>query len=170
MTDSRSYNVKKVLSSLPKKILHNKNHSTLIHAVLYEIAHEFCFHFDIVSYFVYNPDFFICKGFGGISRKEVSGMCDDPWCDLNNFEATIANTPYNQKIVSIDIIFKEKKNVNEVVSILKEKIEDPEIHFFQWAMPNGNIGIILYHPLGEKEHHEDHIDDFVGILSHCPLS
>lgn len=175
MTNEIFNNIAKVFSNLPKKIISNKSHNYLTDCVLYEISQEFCFHFNEVAYFVYNPDFHLCKGMAGIKKNEISSCCEDPWENLNEFEAIIKMTKYNQKIKEMQFctLFSEK-DVDRIVKEIEKSIDARSKKYYSWQLPNNNIGILLYESAKEeneesKKIYEEQIENAGGLLGFCPI-
>ena len=86
MSKKINTSITEILTHLPKKIINNRYHNALTDCVLYEISQDMCLHFTEVAYFIYNPDFHLCKGIAGIKKKEIDNWCNDPWNNINEFE------------------------------------------------------------------------------------
>lgn len=172
MTTEIFNNISKVFSSLPKKILTNRSHSYLTDCVLYELSHEFCFHFEEVAYFVYNPDFHLCKGMAGIKKSEIGCGINDPWNNITEFELTVKKSAYNNKIKETEFctVFSEH-NIEKIILEIKKVLQGTEKNFFTWGLPNNNIGILLYKTVREefKETYKEQMENAGGILGFCPI-
>ncbi len=163
--------INKILTNLPKKIINNHNQDALATCVLYEISQEICLHLQTAAYFIYNPDFHLCKGITGIKKSEINNLCNDPWNNIKEFEDSIKQTNYNKSIKNIQFctIFSNK----EIEAIIKEikKATDNSSEYFHWQLPNNNIGILLYEPV-KKENiqiEKEYIENAASLLSFCPI-
>jgi hypothetical protein len=172
MTSEIFNNISKVFSSLPKKILTNKTHSYLTDCVLYELSQEFCFHFEEVAYFIYNPDFHLCKGMAGIKKNEIHCQINNPWENINEFESTVKKSTYNNTIKKTEFctVFSEK-DIQKIIGEIQKVLESKEHDIFSWNLPNNNIGILLYKRATQESttSYEEHMENAGGILGFCPI-
>ena len=164
--------IEKILTYLPKKIINNRDHNALATCVLYEISQEMCLDFKNAAYFIYNPDFHLCKGITGIEKSEINNWCNDPWNNITEFENTIKETNYNKIIKNIHFctIF-SNKDIDAIIKEIKKSIECENKTSFHWLLPNNNIGILLYEMV-TKENYEiekEYIENAVSLLGFCPI-
>jgi hypothetical protein len=167
-----SHTVYNILSTLPKKILENRNYHIIQECILYEIAHEECFNFLEVAYFIYNPDFHICKGIAGISDKDfINNSIQNHWHRESEFEKIIEASSYNKSIKSTQFctLFSEY-NIELIVKEIQKSIGLDSIDFFSWNTTHNNIGILLYHTKLNSTIEKDILQDAAALLSFCPIN
>ena len=81
----------KRLNNLSHRIIEFKSHPALIDCVLYEMLTDKCLNFEMAAYFVYNPDFYICKGISGLTRDAISEWNIEPWENIDKFSSFTKN-------------------------------------------------------------------------------
>lgn len=160
-----------ILQNLPKKILNNRSHDAVTECVLYDISREICLNFIEVAYFIYNPDFHLCKGIAGINQKEIDSWQSDPWQDISAFENIIKQTKYNQKIKKTEFCTTiSENNFDKIVDEIKKSIDMEYAHIHSWNLNNNNIGILLYCNQNELiSRASSEIENAAILLSFCPI-
>lgn len=161
-----------ILTHLPKKIINNRNHDAVATCVLYEISQEMCLHFENAAYFIYNPDFHLCKGITGIKKKEINNWCNDPWSNITEFENIVKVTDYNKIIKNTQFctIFSNKE-INAVIEEIKKSLKLEKLEECHWKLPNNNFGILLYE-IVKKENNfieKEYIENAASLLGFCPI-
>lgn len=172
MEKTISSNIANVLSSLPKKILQNKNYPILQECILYELANEQCLNFTEVAYFVYNPDFHLCKGLSGIKSQElVNTQILNHWDHSSQFETTINQSAYNKLIKNTEFctLFSDNQ-IDLIINEIKKSLELTDSQYFTWHTNNNNIGILIYTSQNSLTQIENKmLEDATALLSFCPL-
>lgn len=164
------YNISKILSQIPKKILNLKSHEALAECILYELSNELCFHLSSISYIVYNPDFHLCKGIAGIAREDLAGWCNDPWGDIDSFFGIIKKTDFNSRIKEISFCTIKIETPDEIVNEIKKSVGNESLLSYKWNISNGNVGIILYKMVDENiSIDEEDFENAAGIIALCPI-
>ncbi len=161
--------ISNILSKLPRKMIEHKHNDVITECLLYELSHEICFHLSSIAYFVYNPDFHICKGVAGILEADIKDWCKDPWHDIETFEKTIKNKDYNKKIKSTEFCTLFAKSNLDIVNEIKKSIEINDINYYCWNLHNNNIGILVYKEKNSNPIEKEHIEDAAGIIGFCPI-
>lgn len=173
MSQEITSSINSILSHLPKKIINNHNHNALATCVLYEISQDICLHLQSAAYFIYNPDFHLCKGITGIKKIEIENWCNDPWNNITEFENTIKETNYNKTIKNTQFctIF-SKQDIQTIIEEIKKSTQLENQESFHWLLPNNNIGILLYKSV-EKENNQtiekEYIENATSLLGFCPI-
>jgi hypothetical protein len=172
MTKETIFTINTILTHLPKKIINNRNHDALATCILYEISQEICLHLDNAAYFIYNPDFHLCKGITGIKKTEILDWCNDPWTNITEFENSIKETNYNKSIKNIQFctVF-SNKDILLIIEEIKKSMQLQTEEYFHWLLPNNNIGILLYQSV-EKENNlinKEYIENAASLLGFCPI-
>lgn len=164
--------INSILSDLPKKIINNRNHDALASCILYEISKDICLHLENAAYFIYNPDFHLCKGIAGIKKIEINDLINDPWSDIAQFQNVIQNTNYHKSIQSSQFctLF-SKKDLNIIINEIKKAIGAENEYFFYWQLPNNNIGILVYKSNQKKydSDEKEYIENATSLLGFCPI-
>jgi hypothetical protein len=161
--------IAKHLSALPKKMILCSDSEVLADCVLYELSHEICLHLTSVSYFVYNPDFHLCKGVAGILKEDLKEWCKDPWNNHTEFKKIIRSTKFNKSIREILFCTVKHENVNTIGEEIKKTICKSESSFYSWKIKNNNIGIILYEKATQSSFDQEDIENASGLLGFCPI-
>lgn len=165
-------NINTILTYLPKKILNNRNHDALATCILYEISQEICLHLNNAAYFIYNPDFHLCKGITGIKKNEIIDWCNDPWSNITEFQSIVKETNYNKSIKSIEFctVF-SNKDVLSIIQEIKKSINITSDESFHWLLPNNNIGILLYESVKKENNimNKESIENAATLLGFCPI-
>jgi hypothetical protein len=164
--------VNTILTHLPKKIINNRNHDALATCILYEISQEMCLHLQSAAYFIYNPDFHLCKGITGIKKTEIIDWCNDPWANITEFENNIKKTDYNKFIKNIQFctLF-SNKDITVILEEIRKSMQIESQEFFHWLLPNNNIGILLYDAVNKENHfiQKECIENATSLLGFCPI-
>jgi hypothetical protein len=166
--------IAEILTHLPKKIINNRHHDALTDCILYEISQEMCLHFEEVSYFIYNPDFHLCKGIAGIKKNEIHEWCNnnDLWNNINEFENIIKKTNYNQSIKKMQFctLFSEKE-INKIIKEIQKIIDIHSASSYHWQIQNNNIGILLYQSTIKENNtiEKEYIENAASLLGFCPI-
>ena len=172
MSKETIFSINKILTSLPKKIIHHRNHDALATCVLYEISQDICLHLQAAAYFIYNPDFHLCRGITGINKNVINTWCNDPWSNISEFQTTIQNTNFNKQIKQTQFctVF-SNNNIETILEEIKKTINLSNHKFFHWPLPNNNIGILVYEENMTKNVliEEEYIENAANLLGFCPI-
>lgn len=171
MTKTEIHSFESILQNLPKKILHNRCNDAVAECVLYDISRDICLNFVEVAYFIYNPDFHVCKGMAGINRKEIDSWQDDPWQNITNFQNIVKNTDYNKKIKKTEFCTTISNNdLQAIINEIKKSIEMEYASIHHWNLQNNNTGILLYHCNDTTQNRQSsEIENAAILLSFCPI-
>ena len=161
--------IKRILK-IPKKIIEHKTNSALAECILYELSGELCLHLKKIAYFVYNPDFHLCKGIAGISRENISNWCEeDHWNKIEDFSKIIKNSEFNKKVLEKSFCTLSHNSIDLIIIDLKKSLENENLISYSWEVKNKNIGILLYEASSQNINLNEEIEDAAGILSFCPI-
>lgn len=172
MENTLSYTISDTLSRIPKKILNNKNNPHLYEYILYEIAHEKCLNFSEIAYFIYNPDFHLCKGISGMKCDELKESYDsdiDQWDESPKFQSIINKSNYNATIKSTEFCTLHDQGIDSIVNEIKKSLNIDQIDYFHWNTTNNNIGILIYAKKNHDEIAKNILEDATALLSFCPI-
>jgi len=158
-----------VITELPKKIVAHSEHPATAHCILYEIANELCLDLLSVAYFVYNPDFKMCKGIAAIEHEKIQKWQNDPWGNAEEFEDLINSDEYNKKVRSVFFhATEEQNNTKAIAQEIQRRICSNETQYIHWKIKNNNIGILLYQFNAVEEIEDDLLETAISLLSFCP--
>jgi hypothetical protein len=157
------------LTKIPKKILSSSDFDILADCVLYEISKEICFHLSSVSYFVYNPDFHVCRGIAGILKEDLTNWCKDPWNNEKEFKEILHNTQFNKKIRETSFCTIKDQTIDTIGTEIKKIINNENLQFYSWKIKNNNIGILLYQKINISQCDENDIENGASLLGFCPI-
>ena len=158
------------LSKLPKKINLFHSSDVLTEGILWEFSHEMCFHLSSIAYFVYNPDFHICKGIAGLLKKDLGDWCSEPWNDMESFEEKTLQSPFNVLVKKTLFSTHPGQKLADIIEKIKEQIDLPHELSYTWNIKHDNIGILLYFPSEQTNtYSNEDIHDAVEFLTFCKL-
>jgi hypothetical protein len=167
MNNSSKKNISDVLTTLPKRILKNKDNNYLADFILYEIAKEECLELETYAYFIYNPDFHICKGISGIKHEDVQTLNSNLWDAQDLFINHIKENTYNKNIKSIEFCtISKKSDIQAIVEEIKKILEIDTLNIFTWDLPNNNIGILLF---TKNNCSTEDIEKAASLLGFCSI-
>lgn len=161
--------IKSKILKLPKKIIEHKNNDALAECILYELSDELCLSLKKIAYFVYNPDFHLCKGIAGVSREDLPDFKENPWENIQDFSKSIKNTDFNKKVLETSFCTVSHDSISLIIKDLKNSLNNQNFSVHSWERTYKNIGILLYEPLSENFESQEEIEDAAGILSFCPI-
>lgn len=154
------------LYKLPKKMNTFRSSNALAECILWELSHEMCLHLKYAAYFMYNPDFYLCKGVAGIKREEVSHWGEyEPWCNIEDFEKTIKESQFNKNVRNIMMSTHYDDTPHDVAQKLHNSIQGEQPQSVIWNLKNDNLGILLYEAREEADAEE--VENAVEYLSFC---
>ena len=155
------------LSRLPRKIASMRGNDILPDCILYELIKDSCFNCSYAAYFMYNPDFHLCKGISGIDRQETEEWQNDVWENFNDFSAHIKKTSFRKKILETNFCTIDACTIDGVVKAIKTCIDNTFTHHHTWKIHNDNHAIFLYTPCEQEVIDESYIADGAALLSLC---
>lgn len=183
MNKKLNENISKILANLPKKIIHHKNADYLTNFVLYEICKDECLNFNTCAYFIYNPDFHLCKGIAGIKKSELGkSPIDDLWENNGTEKQNIVESEFNKTIKSMQFCtISAEKNIDKIILEIKKSITASIENSFTWSLPNNNFGIMIFSyekvdVMSEETEEnknkislDEDIENAASLLAFCPI-
>ncbi len=158
----------KQLHALPKKVVEFRNHEALVECILHDLIDKECLNLNQIAYFVYNPDFCICKGIAGILKKEIESWKSNPWEEIDSFNMLIKKSSFNKKINSASINTKRNISTENIIDEVKKQFFDENFLHHTWTILHNNVGILFYESINTIC--DKTIDNVAGILSFCPIA
>jgi hypothetical protein len=158
----------KQLHALPKKVISFREHEALIECILHDLSHEECLNLNKIAYFIYNPDFYICKGIAGILKEEIKEWKACPWENIDSFKELVKKSSFNKKINSIYINTKDNQKTASVIEELRKTFFNENFLHHTWTILHNNVGILFYESINEIC--DKTIDNVAGILAFCPIT
>jgi hypothetical protein len=161
----------KKLNNLSQKIIEFKTHPALIECVLYEMLTDSRLNFEMAAYFVYNPDFYICKGISGLTKDTISEWSMDPWSNIDIFSKFTKSLDFNIKVSEKSFGTASEGNIDEITQEIKCCFKKPNALYHTLKLPNKNTGMLIYSYI--KKHSNvtyEEVDSAISMLSFCPIS
>ncbi len=139
------------------------------------IIHDLCsqdlFNINKAAYLVNNPDFKCLKGVTGYHQAEAFKK-DNSWQSQKDFTSHMKDASFNNKVRSVA----DKSLILEDTRVEKNKIEDLMLQFQMkdpifhvWDMKYDNQGIFIFERPEHSDIVEDHLLNFLQILSFCSV-
>ncbi|MCX5923330.1 MAG: hypothetical protein NTU89_02055 [Candidatus Dependentiae bacterium] len=139
------------------------------------IIHDLCskdmFNINKAAYLVNNPDFQCLKGVAGYHHPE-SFTKDNSWQSQKDFTSHMKDSAFNGHVrsvsdrsLSLQDSGLEQSKVEDLM--LKFQMRDPMYH--TWDMKYDNQGIFIFEKPQDSEIVEDHLLNFLQILSFCSI-
>jgi len=139
------------------------------------IVHDLCsqdlFNINKAAYLVNNHDFKCLKGVAGYHHPEAFRK-DNSWQSQNDFTLHMKDAAFNNAVRSIEdrsiIIEDDRVEKNKIEDLmLKFQMKDPVFHV--WDMKYDNQGIFIFERPEQSDIVEDHLLNFLHVLSFCSV-
>lgn len=159
------------LGNASKNMIMHHQRDNLSEFVLHDICSEQGFKIRKAAYFVNNPDFSCLKGVAGYYQPETfEGVS---WLNPKDFTSHMQKAAFNQQVRSfMDVSLPHnssqvfsKDQLRYIVDFLK--IEDAAYH--SWLSKHNNQGILIFEKSHEVDILQDHLYNFLHMLSFCPI-
>ena len=159
------------LGNSSKYMIQHHHRDNLSEFVLHDLCSEQGFKIRKAAYLINNPDFNCLKGVAGFYHPEIfPGMV---WQNPKDFTSHMLKSPFNQHVrsytdTSLPAISSKvfsKKELQGIVDYLE--IEDAAYH--TWQSKHNNQGLFIFERPQDVIVSQDHLYNFLHMLSFCPV-
>lgn len=159
------------LGNSSKHIVQHHQRDNLSEFVLHDLCSEQGFNLRKAAYLINNPDFTCLKGIAGYHHPEVFDGVS--WLNPKDFTSHMQKAGFNQRVRSYtdnslfatDAKELSKKKIHELIDYLE--IEDPTYH--TWQAKHNNQGILIFERPQDQAVGQEHLFNFLHMLSFCPV-
>ena len=159
------------LGGFPRNMVQNHHLENLSEFIIHDICSQDAFNINKAAYLVNNPDFTCLKGVAGYHQPE-SFKKENSWQLPKEFTSHMKQSDFNQTVRSVNdksLIMQDNGPEQAKVQALIERfnMRDPVCH--TWNMKYDNQGIFIFEKPEESEIVNDHLLNFLHMLSFCSV-
>lgn len=159
------------LGNSSKYMIQHHHRDNLSEFVLHDLCSEQGFKIRKAAYLINNPDFACLKGIAGYYNPEM--FLGESWQNPKDFTSHMLKSPFNQHVrlfmdTSLPTINSKdfsKKQLQGIVDYLE--IEDAAYH--TWQSKHNNQGLFIFERPQDEIVHQEHLYNFLHMLSFCPV-
>jgi len=159
------------LSGFSKNMIKHHQLENLSEFVVHDLCSQDLFNINKAAYLVNNPDFSCLKGVAGYHQPE-SFKHDNNWQSHKAFTSHMKSSDFNQKVRSVNdraLIVDQSKLDSGLVYDVAQRLEMRDPIFHIWNMRYDNQGIFIFEKPEESGLVEDHLLNFLHVLSFCAV-
>lgn len=157
-------------NSSKNMILHHQR-DNLSEFVLHDLCSAEGFKIRKAAYLINNPDFSCLKGVAGYYQPEIFDGVS--WLRPKDFSSHMQKAPFNQRVrsfvngslPSISSQALSMQQLHDIIDFLE--IEDAGYH--SWQSKHNNQGLFIFERPQDMEELNDHLHNFLHMLSFCPI-
>lgn len=159
------------LGNFSRNMTHHHYLENLSEFVLHDVCSVDLFNLPKAAYLVNNPDFTCLKGVAGYHHPE-SYSKGASWHNQKEFTSHMKNSDFNQKvrmIQGVSLPLQDQTLQSDSLYALADQlnIDDPLYHV--WRMKHDNQGVLIFQRPQDLDMAQEHLLNFLYMLSFCPI-
>lgn len=139
--------------------------------VIHDLCSQDLFNINKAAYLVNNPDFKCLKGVAGYHQPE-SFRKDNSWQSHKAFTSHMKDSAFNNTVRSVSdrsLIMNDNRPEAVIIQDLVHRFDMRDPIYHTWDMKYDNQGIFIFERPEHSDIVEDHLLNFLQILSFCSV-
>ena len=159
------------LGGFSKNMVQNHHLENLSEFVMHDLCSQETFNLPKAAYLVNNPDFTCLKGVAGYHAPE-SFKKGSSWQSQQDFTSHMKNASFNQAVRGVNGQHVDRSNAAAQQAKIDElarlfEMSNPQAHV--WTLKHDNQGIFIFEQDQNSDLVQDHLLDFLHMLSFCGI-